>query len=262
MLGYRTCLAVLVLNLVRVPAVGGQTTPSCQRWHTQEFFRRATATGVAACLEAGADPMAQEAYFGRTPLHMAAMAGSTAEVFEVLLAAEADVNARDRLDYTPLRAAVDAGGEPAVIEVLLAAGADPNLGMPLHSAADRAEDADVINMLIEAGADLEVRDRDEMHTVGGRTPLHIAVLSGADLTAIEALLAAGADVDAWNTDGGTPLHMAKMHPAQAEVAAMLLAAGADVNARAVDNLTPLLSASTPALFPSYALGGRSGFDSQ
>ena len=126
MTGTRMLLGILSLAVLATPVLAAQTTPSCEYW-TIEFFRTATVEEVTACLDAGADPMAREAYSERTPLHLAAIASTSPEVIAVLLAAGADVNARADFGETPLEAALrsEASGEPAVLEALLVASSAP-----------------------------------------------------------------------------------------------------------------------------------------
>ena len=184
---------------------------------------------VAACLEAGAGPMAR-AEDGATILHFVARDGDAGAV-EALLAAGAHVMARDADGETPLHEA--AWNEVNVVEALLAAGADvmaraENGETPLYGAAG-ARNLVAVEVLLAAGADPMARGGP------GWTPLHWAA-SGSDPAMAEVLLAAGADVmarGAW--DGRTPLHNAQS-PAVIEV---LLQAGADVGARDVDGMTPL-----------------------
>ena len=67
----RTCPVVLGIHLLDAPMLGAQPVPTSEVWHSEEFFRETTAAGVAACLAAGAHPMAREADSHRTPLHLA-----------------------------------------------------------------------------------------------------------------------------------------------------------------------------------------------
>lgn len=110
-----------------------------------------------------------------TPLAMAVRFACAACV-EALLAAGADVHARDPDGQTLLHAA-----PPALVPLLIAAGLDPGARdaqgrVPLHRVWHPA--------LLGAGVDV-VDD-------AGMTPLHFAALAD-DLSRVEALLAAGAD---------------------------------------------------------------------
>ena len=211
----RTCALVLGFGVLVATTSAVQPEPTCETWNTAEFFSAAPVEAVAACLDSGADPMAREAYSGRTPLHMAAMASTSPEVIELLLAAGAQVNARSRSGgETPLEAALrsEARRDAAVIEALLAAGADPNETdindwTPLHQAASMGEE-DLIKALIRYGADLDARNGGgTLHLFGGNTPLHVAVGGGAEPAAVAALLAAGSDVNARTEIDASPLHM-------------------------------------------------------
>lgn len=114
---------------------------------------------VAALIEAGS---AADHHPGcaSTPLHSAARHGLT-EMVEVLLAYQANPNSPDNWGRTPLHAA--AAGHAPVIEQLVAAGADVNardcvFGMtPLHLAA-RHGHAEALWHLLWYGADQEHRD--------------------------------------------------------------------------------------------------------
>ena len=126
---YREALDLLVkaerkLRELAVDQAGsGTAEPDCRQWATKTYFRAATVEGVTACLEAGADPTAQND-LKWTPLHNAAFNKNPA-VFEALLQGGADPNAPDKWQATPLHYAV-LNKDPAVIETLLQGGADPN----------------------------------------------------------------------------------------------------------------------------------------
>ncbi len=84
---------------------------------------------------------------GMTPLHMAARRGTVA-IAEVLLAAGAEVEARDTKGETPLRRAVNCGNED-IVRLLLAHGADPlsqdRLGRTVLAAARQERIRDLLN---------------------------------------------------------------------------------------------------------------------
>ena len=112
-------LLVLPLLTVASPAAPAAARPSqpCDDWNSPGYFDRATAEEVIACLEAGRDPNACDAW-GYTPLHPSVVAA--------LAEAGVGVRARDRSGYEPLWAAVLCShANPEVIEALLDAGADP-----------------------------------------------------------------------------------------------------------------------------------------
>ena len=166
-----------------------------------------------------------------------------AELIQVLLAAGADVDARDKLGgWTPLHGAANEStwGEDwtevfEVIEMLLVAGADPNARSeyghtPLHFASTSFSLA-VIATLLDAGAEVDARNGD------GRTPLHRAAEEGGPEN-VAALLDGGANIEARDHRGMTPLHHAADSCRSPAVIAVLLDAGADPKARARDLRTP------------------------
>jgi len=104
----------------------------------------------------------------------AAWDGRTA-VVELLLAAGADVDAKDEDGWTALHDAAW-GGHAAVAELLLAAGADVNAQdndgwIALHDAARNGHSA-VVELLLEAGADVNAKNKN------GWTALHYAAFYG------------------------------------------------------------------------------------
>ena len=179
------------------------------------------AAGVAAALEAGADPRAR-IEGGASALHRAA-ASASLEAVDRLHAAGAEHNARDARQGTPLHV----------------------VGTNREGAASREIGA----TLLAAGADLEARDAE------GRTPLHAAAFAG-DPPLVELLLARGAELDAPDGSATTPLHLAvqavllvdrvalRMGNNEAsrpirEAIEVLLAAGADPSAPDEEGVTPL-----------------------
>jgi uncharacterized protein len=110
--------------------------------HLPAFFGGpGTADAAQALVDAGADVSARsENSFSVLPLHSAA-SGGHAEIVEILLAAGAEPDPRQRHGWTPLHAAAQ-NGDLRSVEALLAAGADPTLqNDDGRSAADLARAA-------------------------------------------------------------------------------------------------------------------------
>ena len=244
------------LALFAVPASAQE---DCDEWNTSRFFADATAESVAACLEAGADVNARsDSTFdnfsfsgvrgGYTPLHFASIFSGDRMV-TVLLAAGAEVNARDLRGRTPLHRAAGRDWDPAaVVAELVEGGADLNArdsegNTPLH-ASRRNRNPVVAPLLLELGADPTlVNDSGQVASAMDCSYWNteeFARVATADATA--ACLEAGADVNARDENGNTPLLLATGHwwgtimdgsPASEDPAVVtaLLEAGADVNAR-------------------------------
>ncbi|KAL4853256.1 putative ankyrin repeat protein [Chlorella vulgaris] len=216
-----------------------------------------------------------------TALHAAAAnknLDAAQAAISLLVAADADINARTYDGRQPLHIAAACSSSAHVV-ALLARGADVQAqckdGLtPLHYAAlhncDNA--VDCINALLAAGADVAAV------TCYGQQPIHLAVVNEIwhaekEVTAITALLQAGANVNAKDAEGGqSPLHYATMaFFSEGATAAIkrLLAAGADVNALDTNNICPLgfaqhnqhAAARIAAATALWKAGGRySGFD--
>ena len=95
-----------------------------------------------------------------------------------------------------------------ITATLVAAGADVSARdddgtMPLHAAAASNRSLAVIATLLGVGADISAR------AGNGWTPLHAAARSNRNPAVVEALLAAGADVSARDDDGRTPWDLAQ-----------------------------------------------------
>ena len=180
-----------------------------------------------------ADPDARRGIDGATPLMIAAQLGKV-ELVQAILGAGADLDARDSSGATALTLAAS-NGQAEVVSVLLRAGADPAAPnytgwSPLHAAALNGF-PDVVTLLLDAGADVD--DRDDR----GMTALVAAAQVGHDRT-VTLLLGRGADVDAATTSGWTALHWAAVNDHGLTVE-LLLAQHADPNLATVDGSTPL-----------------------
>lgn len=142
---------------------------------------------ASACFQAGAsrqaaknnflDEIKRYVYAGDTALHIAAAACDTG-IVRLLLAAGADIHARNRFGSEPLHAACDGHSGPS--------------------------QADTINQLIDAGADPNVVDK------RGVAPLHKAIRNRSAV-AVQTLLERGADPKRKNGNGSTPMLLAKLN---------------------------------------------------
>ena len=139
-----------------------------------------------------------------TALHHLAAIGDV-EAVRLVLAAGANVNARDASGGTPLHVAARA--RPTI----------PRLLRELHA----------------AGANLDATDR------YGRTPLHVAAQRG-HVGAALALTHARAHPDARDHAGATPLMLALAHEDPSALLSALTRKGADIAARDNEGRTPLI----------------------
>ena len=171
------------------------------------------AEALRQLLEQGASPDDRQPVTLNSPLHILCThasppKGDRIACFELLRAAGANLDARDRTGYTPL-----------------------------HHAAELSPS--LTSALIEAGASLNVKGG------GDYTPLHYAAGYGSyvgELT-VPLLLRAGAAVNAKDWDGATPLQLAiDSIPGQSwrrhhhRVIPMLLCAGAEIPFTAPDGM--------------------------
>jgi ankyrin repeat protein len=177
---------------------------------------------------------------GSTALHWAVYANDATEAAR-LIAAGANVNARNNFGVSPL-ALASKQGNAATINLLVKAGAAPNdpanfvnsAETPLMHAA-RSGSVDAVKALLAAGADVNAKE-----TWNGQTALMWAAAEG-HAPVVQALIAGGADIRMGSNAGTTPLIFAVRKGDMASVNA-LLAAGADVNEKRPDLATPLLVA--------------------
>ncbi|MFS7956992.1 putative non-specific serine/threonine protein kinase [Helianthus anomalus] len=141
---------------------------------------------------------------GQTLLHLA-ISQSRADLVQLLLEFEPDIEARNRLGMSPLEAA-SASGEGLIVELLLAHRAstertESSTWGPVHLAAHGGH-VDVLRLLLLKGADVNMLSKD------GDTALHMAV-EEQRRDCCRLLLASGAQTDIRNShDLDTPLHIA------------------------------------------------------
>ncbi|KAI3705400.1 hypothetical protein L1987_75637 [Smallanthus sonchifolius] len=140
---------------------------------------------------------------GQTLLHLA-ISQSRADLVQLLLEFEPDIEARNNLGMTPLEAA-SALGEGLIVELLLAHRASTDRSEsstwgPVHLAAHGGH-VDVLRLLLLKGANVNMLTKD------GNTALHLAV-EEQRRDCCRLLLASAARLDIRNShDYDTPLHI-------------------------------------------------------
>ncbi|MFC6981119.1 ankyrin repeat domain-containing protein [Microbulbifer taiwanensis] len=157
---------------------------------------------------------------------MVATHANSIDAARVLIAAGADVNARDRIKDSPYLYA-GARGHLEILKMTLAHGADLKStnrygGTALIPAAERGH-IETVRTLIEAGVEI-----DHVNNLGWTALLEAIILSDggpAHQQIVDLLVRAGADVNIADRKGVTPLqHARRRH--YAEIERRLLAAGA------------------------------------
>lgn len=168
-------------------------------------------------------------------LHVAVRSGNFEEV-KHLIAAGAEVNARDALGSTPLLVAAWSGNTE-IARFLVTHGADVNAiqpetrSTPLEYAVLTGRPL-MLELLLKAGARVDTRYRDN------QTVLHLAA-AGGNPEIVSPLLTAGADIGCADVNGNTALDQAVLH-GQAGIVSLLIAHAADVKrVRPLDGRGPL-----------------------
>jgi len=141
---------------------------------------------------------------GNTPLHHAAIIGSTA-MAEAFLSKKADVNAVNAQGNAPLHEATRSGKED-VAALLIKKGADIRkknaaLKTPLHLAA-QFDRMSIGELLIAAGAEIDSRDDYE------RTPFLLVARQTGNVEFGKRLLQKGANINTQDKYGDMPLNLA------------------------------------------------------
>ena len=157
---------------------------------------------VKQLLAEGADPNLREG----EALRMAASCGER-EIVELLIAAGADVNTKDKYHGTPLHSAAEVGCKE-ITELLIAAGADVNakiqdsfsIETPLDSAI-KSNNTEIADLLRKHGAKTGEEFKKATNTL-------IRAARNGDAEDAKNAIAAGADVNANNVKGQTPLDVA------------------------------------------------------
>jgi ankyrin repeat protein len=129
---------------------GSRSADGYTALHFAAFFAKPEAARIL--LEAGAPvDVVADNEMRVQPLHSAA-AGRQIEICRLLLAAGADINARQAGGFTPLHEAAQ-NGDPEMVELFLSAGADPGAttddGRSAAQIAEAAAHPDVARRLLE-----------------------------------------------------------------------------------------------------------------
>lgn len=208
---------------------------------------------VPVLLQSGLDVTIQN-LSGDTALHQAVRLGM-GSITNLLIKAMTNLEIRNNQGNTPLFEAI-ASGVPSSVEVLLDAGSDPmarniNGDTPLHIAV-ATNQKEICNLLLSRGAAIHAqnakgktpfqlamssspeivsvlltKDRLALSDDYGRSPLHIAILSGASLPIIKTIADLGARLNMVDSQGKTPLRVAVDLEAW-ETARYLIDSGADL----------------------------------
>ncbi|SPH23631.1 hypothetical protein DEA8626_02697 [Defluviimonas aquaemixtae] len=194
------------------------------------------APGIAQTAPSAAD------IAGYSGLHRAAYEGNVAEIVR-LVAAGADVNARDRRRRTPTIVAAFASNDDA-LRALAEAGADMNaqdeVGYDVVTIAAVANDADLMSLAIGFG-----NRPDLIHTNWDGTAL-IAASELGNHDVVRRLIEAGSPLDHVNNLGWTALIEAVVlgdgGPDHQKTVRYLIAAGADPDIADREGVTPLAHA--------------------
>jgi hypothetical protein len=174
----------------------------------------------------------------------------------LLVAAGADVNARDRFESTPLELAAWRGFR-GLTDLFLDEGAElPAAGTRdaqflVMMSADKGDDR-LFQLLADSGVDLTMRNDND------GSLLHSASQGGSALI-VARLLEAGFDVNERDRYGRVPLHYAA-ELGREDVALTLLEHGADIDARSLSGTTPYNTAEAverPAMVRFLAAAGAS-----
>ena len=265
----------------------------CSSFLTEEFFSTADEADVGACLTNGTllESVDRD---GNTVLHLAARYSNDPWIIDFILSKAVDpkafVDRRNSLGMTALHLAAESGPSPEAVAHLLAWGADPNALLletnnkiykdrgisALHFAASRKDDLreDIILNLLAFIADTMVQDvsvpTEKGKTVGGRTPLHRAVLNPdpyVELMLLEgqfsqesllgnlsrSLIQGHAVKQIVDDEGRTVLHMVASREADFDSLFALLSFGFSVDKEDNQGNTPLMYAAKKFTDPDLFL---------
>jgi len=207
------CVAGLATALGASEHASAQVPPTAQQTARYDGLfaaaHRGDTAGIARLIAAGADVRARDGY-GRTPLHVAAYAGHH-DAMRALAAGGVDPNALENDRYDMVTIAAVAGDLPT-LKVALALGDRPtNItsrydGTALIAAAHLGH-VDVVRELIRAGAPL-----DHVNNLGWTALIEAITLGDGGprhLATLKALVDGGANVNLGDRNGSTPLSLAE-----------------------------------------------------
>lgn len=162
----------------------------------------------------------------RTAL-FSAVQGNCPGIIRLLVAAGADLEARDPDDDTPLMNAAQEGALES-LQTLLDLGADPHAVSRKHGTAFLQailrKRRNVLRPLVAAGADVNAP-----YGENGRTPLYYSIVA-KDAQCAMGLVLFGADINARVAPHNRPLLTCALLEKQWGIAKVLITAGADLNA--------------------------------
>jgi hypothetical protein len=232
-------------NIQARDKLGNTALHAAVRWNAPDC--------VPILLQSGLDVNIQN-LSGDTALHQAERLGIVT-IATRLIQAKADLEIRNNQGQTPLFEAI-ISGVPSNVEVLLEAGANPmarnmNGDTPLHIAV-ASNQKEICNLLLSRGAAIHAqnalgktpfqlamaglpeivrvlltKDRLALSDDYGRSPLHIAILSGASLPIIKTITDLGGRPNMVDAQGKNSLRVALDQEAW-ETAKYLIDIGADL----------------------------------
>ena len=207
------CFAGLATALAASDHASAQVPPTAQQTARYDGLfaaaHRGDTAGITRLIAAGADVRARDGY-GRTPLHVAAYAGHH-DAMRALAAGGVDPNALENDRYDMVTIAAVAGDLPT-LKVALALGDRPtNItsrydGTALIAAAHLGH-VEVVRELIRAGAPL-----DHVNNLGWTALIESITLGDGGtrhIATLKALVDGGADVNIADRSGSSPLALAR-----------------------------------------------------
>ena len=196
-------------------------------WDLSGDLHKAAQSGnadeVRTVLEADPELVSSIDINTNTPLHLAVVSHHE-NIVKLLLAYNADVNAKDKSGETPLDLAAERD-QTNIAKVLLAHGAKIGDALVRTCALPNAR-KDMVQLLLANGADANARNG------SGNAPLDVT----SDPEIAQLLLAGGAKVNAKDNNGETAMDKSAQN---ADMAKWLIAHKADINARDANGYRPL-----------------------